>query len=637
MTSQTPDTIHLDGESWLLLATPLDQYLAEAGLREWFVAPNTANWRGYVAGWRVDEGGRLFLDEITATVRGPGSEIRTVRGSAVLRGVSLPMPATFVSGRFRAARGDQMSHVHSGFDSSWAEEMLLDVDRGRLRTRVTMAPPSAKGRAGPYQLHEPLLSGLSGGGFGEVVTATDLDGRPVVAKLPRPRAGAGHTERWLDTPAGPRPAHLPAQVFRGDSGVLRPTEVGLALTTAILHREADLLERDGGRLLPRSLGLWPHHPSGFDTLVMERLIGESPSRAVDVLAVLEALADAVDRGTFDAHGDVKPEHVFIADGIVRMCDPAPRFDDPEYRGLTPAYNPRAWTGAAADVAACAVMLRYLPTAAGDGHPGWRWCAAVLDEPTPPAWSTSHRAALTELRRDLTGPPAFPPPGWSVPAMPTMLASSSDPQARAVTIPLRAGVGGRPPGAVQTPWPAPPITGPLLGMGHAWGVLALVFRASVIEPVDLADGGPGAVFVPASEHAANALDAIITAVSTTVAGSARRFGVSLCPPPAAPLKVRRVTHHGRSGFVAHPSMSPPVGAAGADDDTAPSFVASARAALAGMRMAETCRLLESAVQRLELTPDPQAASGVVAVAQEMERTLTILRGHVGDALPGRQRQ
>ena len=255
--------------------------------------------------------------------------------------------------------------------------------------------------------------------------------------------------------------------------------MGPELTAAVLRREADILERDGGLLLPQSLGMWQHEPSGLEVLVMERLVGQPPATPADVVSVLSALAEAVERGTFEEHGDVKREHVFIADGKVRICDPAPRFDDPQLRGLTPAYNPRAFTGPAADVAACASLLRYLPAAASTGYPGWRWCASVLDEPVAPAWIHSHRAALAELRRDLAGPPAPLPPGWSVPSIPNGILATA--HRRPVTIPVNRPPEPRVP-VESNRYPVVDVT-PAVPPGWfvkmSWTVLAPEGQANVI--------------------------------------------------------------------------------------------------------------------------------------------------------------
>lgn len=638
MTAQTPDTILLDGQEWLLLGTPLDALLATNGLARRFVAPDTANVRGYLATWRVDPDGRLFLDAVTATVRGLGSGTQTIHGSAVLRGMELPLAADFVTGRLRLARGNQVRHVHSGFDSVWEDELLLEVERGQVGSRRSLAPPSAMGSAGPYRLHEPLLPGLSGGGFGQVMAATDLDGRPLVAKAPLPRGGGNRTEMWLDTPAGRRPAHLAAQVFRADPGGSRSIEIGPELTASVLRQEAQILERDGGRLLPRSLGLWPHDPSGLDVLVMERLAGQPPRSPADVLAVLTALADAVDRGTFDAHGDVKPEHVFLADGVVRMCDPAPRFPDPQLFGLTPAYNPRAWRGPAADVAACATILRYLPTAAEAGHPGWRWCAAVLDQPAPPAWVHSHRAALTELRRDLDGPALLPPPGWSLPPFPGNVAA---PPAGGPTGPpgpwpatLPAAVGGPAPAAWCGP-PPPPPPPPGAAWGYSFDVLALVLSASVIEPVEPQDGQPVGVFVPICDHAVDALTAILWALGPTIDRHARQFGIPPLEPAGMTLMVRRATRAGTPGLLAH-TLSMPVVAVGPPTSAAPAehAVAAAWNAVAATRLSEACDRLAEAVQRLAVAPDRRRSAEVIDIAQRIGGSITVLRGHLERALEDR---
>lgn len=636
MTAQTPDSIVVDGEEWLLLATPLDAVLAANGVSRRLVAPHTANWRGYLATWRVDADGRLFLDAVTATVRGLGSGTQTIQGSAVLRGTTLPVAADFVTGQLRLARGTRVRHVHSGFDSVWADEILLDVEAGRVRSRRALTPPSAMGTAGPYQLHKPLLPDLSGGGFGQVIAATDLDGRPLVAKAPNPRGGGDRTEMWLDTPAGRRPVHVPAKAFQAGPSGSRSVDVGPEVTASVLRSEAEILERDGGRLLPRSLGLWPHEPSGLPVLVMERLVGEAPETPRDVDLLLTALADAVDRGTFDAHGDVKPEHVFIEDAVVRVCDPAPRFDDPRLRALTPAYNPRALTGPAADVAACASILRYLPDAAEHGYAGWRWCAAILDGATLPAWVHSHRSALAELRRELDGPRVPPPPGWSVPPVPgdwaggAAAAPSVEPTGPTWTStePVRVGAGAAPVSG-GAPWSPAPVSP---DDGYSFAALGLALRASVIEPVEQDDGNSGGVFVPTSDHAVGALEAILAALAAAIDGHARRFGTL---PPAAPamtLMVRRAIRGGTPGLLAQ-TLSMPV----VDVDTAGTTAHPGRSvtlawnAVARTRLGDACEHLADAVRQWDRAPDPALTGSVIDIAQRVGGTITVLREHVENAL------
>ncbi|MCX6398796.1 MAG: hypothetical protein NTX33_02555 [Propionibacteriales bacterium] len=414
MTAQIADTIVIDGTQRLLLATPLGTILGAWGLANRWVAPHTANWRGYTAAWSVDADGRLWLDGVSAHVGTGTRETREVHDSEALDGRRLPLFADFVTGQLRVAAGDPIRYVHMGFETVWSDEMLIDVVEGRVTGRQQLAPPGAMGNAGPYRLQEPLLAGLSGGAFGQLIAAEDVDGAPLVAKAPR-RTGGGmsNTSAWMDTPAGRRPTHLPAVGYDVAAARRTVAEVGLEETQAILLAEAAILEKDGGVLLPRSLGLWTHDRSGLDVLVMEQLEGRRPQTVGEVVAVLEALVAAVERGTFDHHGDVKAEHVFIGPAGVRLCDPAPRLPRPGWRAFTEAYNPRGWSGPAADAAGCATLLRYLPI---EGAVGWRWCAALLDGEQLPAWAQNHAGALAALRADLEAPAPLPP-GWVRPAFP----------------------------------------------------------------------------------------------------------------------------------------------------------------------------------------------------------------------------
>ncbi len=69
MTAQASDRITIDGIGWRLLGEPLEEYLSENFQEYPFVAPHTANWRGYTAEWRIQDAvigepvqpGRLFV------------------------------------------------------------------------------------------------------------------------------------------------------------------------------------------------------------------------------------------------------------------------------------------------------------------------------------------------------------------------------------------------------------------------------------------------------------------------------------------------------------------------------------------------------------------------------------------------
>lgn len=127
MTLQATDEIKIDGIRWSLAGEPLQEVL-----REWhdvppFEASSTANWRGYVARWRVTEG-RLYLTGITASVLLANGQLLEVSGRTALGGRRLPMLADFVSGEWRVFRGD--THVGADFYAFGSEQMRMTVNAG---------------------------------------------------------------------------------------------------------------------------------------------------------------------------------------------------------------------------------------------------------------------------------------------------------------------------------------------------------------------------------------------------------------------------------------------------------------------------------------------------------------------------
>ncbi len=292
---------------------------------------------------------------------------------------------------------DGLSHTNAG---------LTRLRKGASLTPIASYQPGGMadfGWAGPFRLTGYLLEGgLTGGGLAELYTAVDLEGHQFVAKCARAQADGSATEVWSDGRDRRVPVHLPASPNQcSDSGEWVPIELDSAELEAVLLMEASVLERDGGVLFPKSFGVWPHEPSGRPVLIMERLVGRRPNSAADVATVLEALAHARLRGVLHRHGDLKLEHIFITEeGEPRLCDPAPHFDGRK-QVFTRAYNPDGMHGAAADVTACASLLRFLGPL-GPPEPGapdgLYWVSQVLDS-IAPEWILDHRAAAAALRAE----------------------------------------------------------------------------------------------------------------------------------------------------------------------------------------------------------------------------------------------
>ena len=257
--------------------------------------------------------------------------------------------------------------------------------------------------AGAFRIGDWLLgSPAVGGGFGLVFEAFAPDGAPLVAKVAKASHSPGEaTQIFVEGAHGRRPVRVPADAYIQNTGDVRwsPCPLGRDALVAILLAEADTLARDGGRLLPRSFGVWDSNETGEPVLVMERLVGRPPAHTLEIRNLLAAVADAVERGTFNAHGDLKFEHVFVGpDGELRVCDPAPRLPNHGARGYTAAYNPRGFDGPAADIAASASMIRF---AEGDfTHSARVWVAAILDNEAIPHWIGNYREALLHLDTEL---------------------------------------------------------------------------------------------------------------------------------------------------------------------------------------------------------------------------------------------
>lgn len=264
---------------------------------------------------------------------------------------------------------------------------------------------------------------LSGGGFGTVLEAWGTGDLDAVVKAGRDRGGS----RGATLSIG---LHHPDCCFA--EGLRRRYEtVGVELVDDVIEHEADLLDADGGRLLPLLIGRYLDL-DGRPVLLMERLSGARPGSILDLARLLAELVAAGERGTLDHHGDLKPEHVYVdrrADRL-RLVDPGPRLGGSGYGAHTPEYNPRGLAGPKADVFAVAVMAYELlagvspfgdvrsivgdhaiglldaePLAVpsvGRGRPDLpaslvAWVDEALDPGGLPAWAGDHATAEASLR------------------------------------------------------------------------------------------------------------------------------------------------------------------------------------------------------------------------------------------------
>jgi hypothetical protein len=83
------------------------------------IAFSTACWRRYIATWEIKEG-RFYLVAIEGQFEFIGSE---------------PLFANWFSGDIRIPMGEVIVYRHMGFESVFAEEMFIAIERGVVVSR----------------------------------------------------------------------------------------------------------------------------------------------------------------------------------------------------------------------------------------------------------------------------------------------------------------------------------------------------------------------------------------------------------------------------------------------------------------------------------------------------------------------
>ena len=126
MTAQVPDSIRYQGQEYPLLANPLEQYWKDAGQRPRFIPPSTANWRGYVATWTLEDNilyltalsGRVEQGEVTLDTLFPDNNGR--------------VEASWFNGALRLPQGEMVHYRHMGYESLYARELILSIEAGHV-------------------------------------------------------------------------------------------------------------------------------------------------------------------------------------------------------------------------------------------------------------------------------------------------------------------------------------------------------------------------------------------------------------------------------------------------------------------------------------------------------------------------
>lgn len=158
-TAQAPDTIIIDGEKLWLFANPLEPFLQSLKRRpSLFLTPyvtSSANWRGYIANWTI-RNGNLYLTGIESyecpvpSGRNPPNNCKPVTLQSLFskQDTKEGVHATWYTGELRIPKGKRLHYVHMGYASVYEEEIVLEMEKGKLigrkkiDNRSKQRPPS---------------------------------------------------------------------------------------------------------------------------------------------------------------------------------------------------------------------------------------------------------------------------------------------------------------------------------------------------------------------------------------------------------------------------------------------------------------------------------------------------------------
>lgn len=144
MTAQIPEQLRYEGEDLAMCTNPLNDFFAMGGVNPRFGSNCTALWRGYVGRWDIVDG-RLYLVGLHGTLEdGTEASLATIFPDFPER-----VFAHWYSGTIRIPRGKELEYVHMGYGSKFERDLLLDVERGVVKSTRTRHNGEAVSEGGP--------------------------------------------------------------------------------------------------------------------------------------------------------------------------------------------------------------------------------------------------------------------------------------------------------------------------------------------------------------------------------------------------------------------------------------------------------------------------------------------------------
>ena len=218
---------------------------------------------------------------------------------------------------------------------------------------------------GTYQVKKFLARG----GFSLVYLAHDKNGEQVALKVGDVAGGGRYVTRFLEIsgdrrPEGISPDETPAEAifFRKDGA--RVDFLDAHEIDDMVRGEGQLLVNAHSQNLIRVREIFTHEDRPI--IAMDYIRGKTlreKIRALEgirlnwFLTLVRSLQKLARNGTFEYHGDLKPENLIVKpSGSVVMVDPAMRCEERGILTTTPHYNPLLLKSSKADVMGIGVML-----------------------------------------------------------------------------------------------------------------------------------------------------------------------------------------------------------------------------------------------------------------------------------------
>ena len=142
-TGQDGDVIYINGERLQLLGKPicLDSTLYHT-LKDKLPSSRpkvTSNWDGFTAYWSINND-KLYLDSVRCEAYDPNVKAlvgESIPSETLYRifnrySASNQITASWVSGKFRVAKGEVIYYQHTGFERYYEEETILNIKNGEV-------------------------------------------------------------------------------------------------------------------------------------------------------------------------------------------------------------------------------------------------------------------------------------------------------------------------------------------------------------------------------------------------------------------------------------------------------------------------------------------------------------------------